>query len=229
MFSILCFTQQQAREREHARLREREMREDERRREREMFRQKEIHRQQRDEAMRLERERHQLRIEKEKLAREKVEIMRQEREKARLERERIEREREALRRRDQINRMDNRPQHGTKRPFEGRREGDPYREHKRPAGVPSRFESSGGGRDRLPVGGSRDRVAVGGGRGGDSFDRVDRRGNDRRDGSDFNDNMRRREQGEVHDRDDRRFVFFSHYFLKLPRASFRHFKRNGAW
>ncbi|XP_027851006.2 scaffold attachment factor B1-like isoform X2 [Aphis gossypii] len=82
------------RQREH----EREMREGERMRRIEKEHQLEIEKKQKEEAIRLEKERQKLRIERERIEKEKLELLRLERENQRLERERLQREKEELRR-----------------------------------------------------------------------------------------------------------------------------------
>ncbi|XP_073998405.1 uncharacterized protein isoform X2 [Rhodnius prolixus] len=89
---VLSFEQiKEERERQRRREKERALREEERRRREERDRQRIIEMRQRDEAVRLEREREKIRIERERLERERVELLR-------LERERLEREKEDLKR-----------------------------------------------------------------------------------------------------------------------------------
>ncbi|KAL5235617.1 hypothetical protein ACI65C_003027 [Semiaphis heraclei] len=86
------------RERLKQKEQERAMREEERKRRIEKERQLEIERKQKEEAIRLEKERQKLRIERERIEKEKAELLRLERENQRLERERLQREKEELRR-----------------------------------------------------------------------------------------------------------------------------------
>ncbi|GBM77900.1 Scaffold attachment factor B2 [Araneus ventricosus] len=88
-------------------------------RDEEMFRHKIIVRKQKEEAYRLEREKHQLRMEREMLEREKAEMLKLERAKQRMEREQLEMEREKLRRQSQMS-------HPAKRPFNRRGGGPPH-------------------------------------------------------------------------------------------------------
>ncbi|KAF8764165.1 SAFB-like transcription modulator [Argiope bruennichi] len=121
--------------REHDRHRDRDL---DRRRFSELERQREIERKNREESIRLERERERLRIEREKLERERAEVLRLEREKQRFERERLEREKAELRKRTQMTLEERR---GIKRGFEGPRKEEPFwDDRKRHAGP--RRESS---------------------------------------------------------------------------------------
>ncbi|XP_035232703.1 SAFB-like transcription modulator [Stegodyphus dumicola] len=110
-----------------------------RRRFSDIIRQREIERKNREESIRLERERERLRIEREKLERERAEVLRLEREKQRMERERLERERAELRKRTQMTLEDRR---GSKRGFEGpRKDIDPYWEDRKRHAGPRREPS----------------------------------------------------------------------------------------
>ncbi|XP_015925211.2 SAFB-like transcription modulator [Parasteatoda tepidariorum] len=106
------------------RFRERERSRERDRRFSDVIRQREIERQNREESIRLERERERLRVEREKLERERAEVLRLEREKQRLERERLEREKAELRKRTQMTLEERR---GIKRSFDGPlKETDPF-------------------------------------------------------------------------------------------------------
>ncbi|GFT54476.1 scaffold attachment factor B2 [Nephila pilipes] len=121
--------------REHERHRDRDL---DRRRFSDIGRQREIERKNREESIRLERERERLRIEREKLERERAEVLRLEREKQRFERERLEREKAELRKRTQMTLEERR---GIKRGFDSPRKEDPFwDDRKRHAGP--RRESS---------------------------------------------------------------------------------------
>ncbi|CAL1276060.1 unnamed protein product [Larinioides sclopetarius] len=121
--------------REHDRHRDRDL---DRRRFSDIGRQREIERKNREESIRLERERERLRIEREKLERERAEVLRLEREKQRFERERLEREKAELRKRTQMTLEERR---GIKRGFDGPRKEDQFwDDRKRHAGP--RRESS---------------------------------------------------------------------------------------
>ncbi|GFY37682.1 scaffold attachment factor B2 [Trichonephila inaurata madagascariensis] len=90
--------------------------------------QREIERKNREESIRLERERERLRIEREKLERERAEVLRLEREKQRFERERLEREKAELRKRTQMTLEERR---GIKRGFDSPRKEDPFWEDRK--------------------------------------------------------------------------------------------------
>ncbi|GIY51099.1 scaffold attachment factor B2 [Caerostris darwini] len=99
-----------------------------------MFRHKLIIRKQKEEAYRLEREKHQLRIERELLEREKAEMLKLERVKQRMEREQIEIEREKLRRQSQMS-------HPVKRPFNRRGGGMPHAWAEKRRESPANYEN----------------------------------------------------------------------------------------
>ncbi|GIX98313.1 scaffold attachment factor B1 [Caerostris darwini] len=121
--------------RDHDRHRDREF---DRRRFSDFERQREIERKNREESIRLERERERLRIERERLERERAEVLRLEREKQRFERERLERERAELRKRTQMTLEERR---GIKRGFESPHEEESFWDERKRHAV-SRRESS---------------------------------------------------------------------------------------
>ncbi|XP_054707120.1 scaffold attachment factor B2-like [Uloborus diversus] len=146
------------------------------------MRQKEIERKNREESIRLERERERLRIEREKLERERAEVLRLEREKQRFERERLEREKAELRKRTQMTLEDRR---GSKRIFDGPRKDDGYwdeRKRRRESSLEPPNSFGDFGRDRSFTDRRSDRFEARS-KGGDvspTFSRRDRHGEEDR-------------------------------------------------